>query len=55
VPPEPFTLERCRDHAKACREMARTATPGQRKQLENIAALWEQFCVEFERIEKRKR
>ena len=31
-------------HAAECREMARTASPAQRVQLENMASTWEQLA-----------
>ena len=44
-----MTPERCREHAKACRAMAR-AEPEQskRKALEDIASAWEDLCEELE-------
>jgi hypothetical protein len=33
-----------REHAAECREMARTAPPAHRQQLEQMAATWEQLA-----------
>ena len=53
---ESLTPERCREHAKACREMARTEQDRDtRKRLEDIAASWEHLCEELGKIEKRKK
>jgi hypothetical protein len=32
-------------HAAECREMARTATPAQRQQLEQMAATWDELAA----------
>jgi hypothetical protein len=32
------------EHAAECRDMARTAMPQHRQQLENMAAIWEQLA-----------
>ena len=44
-----LTPERCQEHAKACREMARAKNDGaERKFLEDIAAAWEDLCEELQ-------
>jgi hypothetical protein len=43
-----LTPERCQDHAKAARDMARAESDqGKRKQLDDIAAAWEDLCEEL--------
>jgi hypothetical protein len=37
-------LHEYREHAAECREMARTAPPAHRQQLEQMAATWEQLA-----------
>ena len=37
-------LHEYREHAAECREMARTAPPAHRQQLEQMAATWEQMA-----------
>ena len=37
-------LHEYREHAAECREMARTAPPTHRQQLEQMAATWEQLA-----------
>jgi hypothetical protein len=37
-------LEEYLRHAAECRDMARTAQPAHREQLENMAATWEQLA-----------
>jgi hypothetical protein len=51
-----LTPEKCREHAKACRDMARRErNPDTRKRLEDLAASWEQLCDEIDEIGKRKK
>jgi hypothetical protein len=51
-----LTPERCREHAEACRNMARAErNKATRKNLEDIAAAWEQLCDELGEIEKGKK
>jgi hypothetical protein len=38
-------LEDYRKHAAECREMARTALPSHRQQLEQMAETWEQLAI----------
>jgi hypothetical protein len=38
-------LSEYREHAAECRELARTAPPTHRQQLEQMAATWEQLAV----------
>lgn len=42
-------LHEYRDHAAECREMARTAPPAHRQQLEQMAATWEQLAAARQR------
>ena len=43
-----LTPAKCLEHAKACRDMARSETDrDKRKQLEDIAAAWEDLCEEL--------
>ncbi len=42
-------LHEYREHAAECREMARTAPPTHRQQLEQMAATWEQLAVARQR------
>ena len=42
-------LSEYREHAAECREMARTAPPTHRQQLEQMAATWEQLAVARQR------
>ena len=42
-------LHEYREHAAECREMARTAPPSHRQQLEQMAATWEQLAVARQR------
>ena len=42
-------LHEYREHAAECREMARTAPPAHRQQLEQMAATWEQLAVARQR------
>jgi hypothetical protein len=42
-------LHEYREHAAECREMARTASPAHRQQLEQMAATWEQLAVARQR------
>ena len=42
-------LHEYREHAAECREMARTAPPTHRHQLEQMAATWEQLAVARQR------
>lgn len=37
-------LHEYREHAAECREMARTAPPAHRQQLEQMAATWDQLA-----------
>jgi len=42
-----LTPERCRENAKACRDMARAERDqSKRKQLEDMAAMWDDLCEE---------
>jgi len=38
-------LHEYQEHAAECREMARTAPPAHRQQLEQMAATWEQLAA----------
>jgi hypothetical protein len=50
-----LTQERCREHASACRDMARRETnPDARKRLENLAAAWEHLCEELAKLPENK-
>ena len=49
---ERITPEMCRQRAKQCRDIARSQHNQQRKELEDIAAAWEQLCEELERNAK---
>ena len=42
-------LSEYREHAAECREMARTAPPTHRQQLEQMAATWEQLAAARQR------
>jgi hypothetical protein len=42
-------LHEYREHAAECREMARTAPPAHRQQLEQMASTWEQLAVARQR------
>ncbi len=42
-------LHEYREHAAECREMARTAPPTHRQQLEQMAATWDQLASARER------
>jgi hypothetical protein len=42
-------LHEYREHAAECREMARTAPPAHRQQLEQMATTWEQLAVARQR------
>ena len=42
-------LSEYREHAAECREMARTAPPTHRQQLEQMAATWDQLAVARQR------
>jgi hypothetical protein len=42
-------LHEYREHAAECREMARTAPPSHRQQLEQMAATWDQLAVARQR------
>ena len=43
-----LTPARCRENAKICRDMARAERDqDKRKQLEDIAAMWEDLCEEL--------
>ncbi len=42
-------LHEYREHAAECREMARTAPPAQRLQLEQMAATWDQLAAARQR------
>jgi hypothetical protein len=42
-------LHEYREHAAECREMARTAPPTHRQQLEQMAATWEQLAAARQR------
>lgn len=43
-----LTPARCQDNAKTCRDMARAERDqSKRKQLEDIAAAWEDLCEEL--------
>jgi hypothetical protein len=51
---ETLSVEKCQEHAKSCREMARRETnPHTRKGLEDLAAQWEHLCGEIEKMAKR--
>lgn len=43
------------EHAAECREMARTASPGHRLQLEQMALTWEQLAEARKRHLKKER
>jgi hypothetical protein len=50
-----LTPERCREHERTARELARsTRNLEQRKRLDDIAAMWEQLCEQLEALEKRR-
>ena len=52
---EPLTPEKCSQHAKSVRDMARReSNPETKKKLDDLAASWEQLCEEIAEIEKRK-
>src|SRR5262249_19769685 len=42
-------LHEYREHAAECREMARTASPAHRQQLEQMAATWDQLAAARQR------
>ena len=48
-------LEEYFQHAAECREMARTASPAHRQQLEQMAETWEQLAEARKRQLERKR